>query len=169
MELWELVARESARDLVARYNACGDADEIEAMVALFAEDAVMEVGEWGRHEGREAIRAFFAGVRSPAEKDPAAQRRLIRHFTATHCIDVESPEHARGQCYFLVLTHSGLDHWGRYIDRYGTENGSWRFARREVVVDGVTPGGWAEARRKQTSKQEQQTQQQQARPRQAGR
>jgi hypothetical protein len=147
MDLWELIARESARDLVARYNACGDADEIDAMVALFAEDAVMDVGEWGRHEGRDAIRTFFEGVRRPATVQPTSQRRFIRHFTGTHRIDVESPERARGQCYFLVLTAEGLDHWGRYVDEYVATQGIWRFSRREVVVEGVTPGGWADARR----------------------
>jgi len=147
MELWELSARESARDLVARYNACGDADEIDAMVALFAADAVIEVGDWGRHAGRSAIRAFFEGVRRPARGGPASERRFIRHFTATHRIDVRGPERASGQCYFAVLTAQGLDHWGRYLDEYVLEDGVWRFARRQVVVDAVTPGGWADHRR----------------------
>lgn len=151
MEVWELIARESARDLVARYNACGDADELDAMVALFARDAVMDVGEWGRHEGRDAIRAFFEGVRRPAVSNPAAERRFIRHFTATHRIDVESRHRARGQCYFAVITASGLDHWGRYIDAYTLEDDIWRFAEREVAVEGVTQGGWAEARRAQAT------------------
>lgn len=147
MKTWELVARESARDLVARYAACGDANEIEAMVALFSRDAVMDVGEWGRHEGRDAIRAFLESVRRPASSDRKAGRRLIRHFTATHRIDVEGPERARGQCYFAVVTASGLDHWGRYLDEYVFEDGAWRFAHRQVVVDAVTPGGWADRRR----------------------
>lgn len=148
MEIWELVARESARDLVARYNACGDADEIDALVALFADDAVMEVGPWGRHEGKDAIRAFFEGVRRPARTDGAGgERRFIRHLTATHQIDVEGPDAARGRCYFAVLTAEGLDHWGRYLDRYAQRGGVWRFAAREVVVEGATPGGFADTRR----------------------
>jgi hypothetical protein len=146
MEIWELVARESARDLVARYNACGDADEIDAMVDLFARDAVIDVGEWGCHAGRDAIRAFFEGVRRPVSEKPEAQTRFIRHFTATHRIDVERAGRARGQCYFLVLTRDGLDHWGRYLDEYTVEDGAWRFAHRSVVVEGMTPGGFAAAR-----------------------
>lgn len=148
MELWELIARESARDLVARYNACGDLDDLDEMVALFADDAVMEVGPWGRHEGVAAIRAFFDEVRRPAR--PAAEsgeRRFIRHLTATHCIDVESPALARGRCYFAVLTSEGLDHWGRYVDRYVMDGDAWRFGHRAVWVEGVTPGGFADARR----------------------
>ncbi len=152
MEVWELIARESARDLVARYNACGDADELEEMISLFADDAVMDVGPWGRHEGAAAIRAFFEGVRRPSGTDGSAgERRFIRHFTATHRIDVESPVAARGQCYFVVLTSDGVDHWGRYVDRYTQRGGIWYFSQREVFVDGVTPGGWADARRARAS------------------
>jgi len=151
VEIWELIARESARDLVARYNACGDADLLDEMVALFSDDAVMDVGPWGEHEGIDAIRAFFEGVRGPARTDGGeegtGERRFIRHLTATHRIDVEGPDAARGQCYFVVLTSNGVDHWGRYVDRYVQQYGVWRFAHREVIVEGVTPGGWADARR----------------------
>ena len=61
MEVWELVARESARDLIARYNANGDSGRIEQMVAVFAPDAVFETGG-RRFEGRDAIHAFMSGV-----------------------------------------------------------------------------------------------------------
>ena len=42
MEHWELIARESIRDLAARYNANGDAGRIDQVVELFAEDAVLD-------------------------------------------------------------------------------------------------------------------------------
>ena len=157
MDLHELVARESARDLVARYNACGDGDQLDEMISLFADDAVMDVGDWGRHEGLAAIRAFFEGVRRPANADPATKRRFIRHFTATHLIDVESPNRARGQCYFLVLSTDGLDHWGRYLDIYTNSNGPWLFAHRKVIVEGMIPNGWAAARQTQTTQTTQTT------------
>ena len=43
MEHWELIARESIRDLVARYNANGDSGRFDPMLELFAEDATMEL------------------------------------------------------------------------------------------------------------------------------
>ncbi len=58
MEIWELIARESIRDLVARYNANGDSGRFDPMLELFAEDAVLEV-PGRRLEGRAAIRAFL--------------------------------------------------------------------------------------------------------------
>jgi hypothetical protein len=41
---------------------------------------------------------------------------------------------------------AGLDHWGRYTDRFVRVDGTWLFAQRSVRVDGATPGGWAALR-----------------------
>src|SRR5262249_43867324 len=55
---------------------------------------------------------------------------------------------ACGFAYFVVLTARGLDHWGRYDDRYTTASGGrWLFASRRVRLDGWTEGSWAGARR----------------------
>jgi ketosteroid isomerase-like protein len=139
METWELEARESIRDLVARYNANGDAGRIDPMVELFAGDAVLEVPD-ETVRGGDAIRGFFRGVAGDKTG------HLLRHFTATHQIDVDSPDAARGRCYYAVLTEDGLDHWGRYLDRYRRVAGAWRFGERRVTVDGRVPGGWADRR-----------------------
>ena len=61
MEHWELVARESIRDLVARYNANGDSGRFDPMLELFAENATFEL-EDRRCSGRAEIRAMFEGV-----------------------------------------------------------------------------------------------------------
>ena len=57
-----------------------------------------------------------------------------------------SPTEARGACYFLAVTEHGVDHWGRYRDRYVPEGDRWLFAHRLVRTDGTTPGGWAASR-----------------------
>ena len=141
MEAWELEARESIRDLVARYNASGDAGRFDPMLELFAEDAELEVP--GRTlRGRAAIRAFFEEVARGGGR-PAV--RVLRHHTATHQIDVLGPDEARGRCYFQVLTERGLDHWGRYVDAYRRRAGRWVFQSRRVSVDGAVPGAWGGA------------------------
>src|SRR3981189_2884722 len=107
MEVWELVARESIRDCIARYNANGDSGGIDDMVSVFAPDGIMETGN-GRYEGREAIREFMLSVvtRGRTESQDAASESIvltptqewiargrvpfIRHFTATTQIDVLS-------------------------------------------------------------------------------
>jgi uncharacterized protein (TIGR02246 family) len=141
VEAWELVARESIRDLVALYNANGDAGRIDSMMALFTEDAVL-VEPSGRHEGRDAVRRFFESVVSDRGESPS----LVRHFTATHQIDVDGPDEARGRCYYQVLTDAGLDHWGRYVDCYRRTDEGWRIHERTVSLDGCVPGGWADRR-----------------------
>ena len=99
MELWEIEARESVRDLVARYNANGDSGRIEQMVELFAEDAVMLIPPEGEYVGREAIRDFFGSI-AKGTKDEVQRNsdavRFIRHYTATHQIDVLDRDNAKG-------------------------------------------------------------------------
>ncbi len=168
MELWELVARERIRDLVARYNANADAGRFDEVVALFADDAVMELvsadGETRSFDGSEAIRSLLAGTkaawgrrggdqgrgggqegaddRRAGRRNPDNQdrgRHHVRHFVATHQIDVLDRAHARGRSYFLVLTAHGLDHWGRYVDEYEPRDGDWRITRRRALSDGHVP------------------------------
>jgi uncharacterized protein (TIGR02246 family) len=141
MELWELVARESIRDLVARYNANGDSGRFDPMLELFAEDAVLEV-PGALQRGRPAIRTYFEGVAKRTGQGGAAS--FVRHLTATHQIDLVSETEARGRCYYVVLTDRGLDHWGRYLDEYRKVDGRWLFSRRKATLDAAVPGGWAE-------------------------
>ena len=158
MELWELTARESIRDLVARYNANGDAGRFAEVLALFADDAVMEIatagGDVTRYEGHDAIATIFTGTKARWEREAAGpsggggatsvtasehqgRRRHVRHFTATHQIDVADRTHASGRSYFAVLMAHGLDHWGRYIDTYEERHGRWLFTLRRALPDGT--------------------------------
>ena len=143
MEHWELAARESIRDLVARYNANGDAGRTDAVLALFTEDAVMEL-PGGTYRGLNEIRGMFEDAAGVTGEEGGAAA-FIRHYTATHQIDVDDPDTARGRAYYLVVTDQGPDHWGRYVDRYRREEDRWRFAHRLVTVDRAVPGGWGEA------------------------
>jgi hypothetical protein len=139
----ELLAREAIRDLVARYNAGGDSGRFDEVVELFAPDAVLELERETLH-GREEIAQLFRRTqqRVVASAQPGG-RQHIRHFTATLQIDVEEPDAARGRCYFQVLMAHGLDHWGRYIDRYARVEGRWFFSHRRVIVDGRSEGSAA--------------------------
>jgi uncharacterized protein (TIGR02246 family) len=133
MELWELIAREEIRDLVARYNSNGDSGRFDEVLTLFAPDAVMELPE-ATYEGHDEIRSMFTGA--AASFASRTGFRYLRHFTATLQIDVLGPSEARGRCYYAVLMSHGLDHWGRYVDEYTTVDGKWRFHHRRVTVDG---------------------------------
>lgn len=128
------VARDEIRDLVARYNANGDTGRFAQVRELFTNDAVMRIEPDQEYVGIDAIMTIFTGTSS----NTAAANALthVRHFTSTHQIDLEDDSHASGRLYFAVLTDVGLDHWGRYVDRYVRTVEGWRFARRSVSVDG---------------------------------
>lgn len=141
MELWEVVARESIRDLVTRYNSNGDTGRFEQVLALFAPDAVMETrasgGEWQTYRGVEEIATIFTGTKQRWAAE-AGERRApgyIRHCVFTHQVDFLEPTRATGRCYFQVLMAHGLDHWGRYFDDYEERDGRWLFTRRRVTTD----------------------------------
>jgi len=147
VEVWELLAREGIRDLVARYNANGDAGRFAQVLDLFAPDASMELvdasGQVQRFDGHEAIATIFTGTKDRWDADAAAgptgAPRHVRHFVATHQIDLEDRTHATGRSYFAVLMPHGLDHWGRYLDRYEERGGRWLFTLRRALADGRMP------------------------------
>ena len=161
MEVWELIARESIRDCIARYNANGDSGRIDQMVEVFAPDGIMETGS-GRYVGRDAIHAFMSSVADrgrPAADDSEesvvmtptqewlARGRVpfIRHFTATTQIDVVSETEAKARSYYLFLTVHGLDHWGRYLDEFAPVDGKWLITHRREKTDAAFTGGWGAA------------------------
>jgi hypothetical protein len=140
MEHWELAARESIRDLVARYNSYGDSGRFDSVVELFSADAILDVdGEV--YAGRDEIRSLFT---SAAERFAAWPGKLVvRHMTTTLQIDVRSTTQARARCYYAVLMNHGLDHWGRYLDEFAVVDGRWVFTHRRELLDGTAPDGWA--------------------------
>jgi hypothetical protein len=145
MDTTEAVAREAIRDLVARYNANGDSGRFDQLIELFAPDAVMEL-EDGIYSGHAEILSIFTGTqqRWTTELNPAgstAPSHHVRHAVATHQVDFDDPSHARGYCYYSVLMPHGLDHWGRYFDRYEERDGRWVFTRRKVTTEGRTEQG----------------------------
>jgi uncharacterized protein (TIGR02246 family) len=139
VELWELSAREAIRELLAAYARAADSGNAERFAALFAPDGVLEVHGMESIEGRDAIRAFLSGGtgESPVR---------LRHHLTNVSIAVESPTAATGECYFTVFTDAGVDHWGRYRDRYAGAGDDWKIAHRLARTEGRTPGGWADSR-----------------------
>jgi hypothetical protein len=139
VELWERTARESIRDLIARYNAHGDSGRFEEVMKLFADDAVMELvttdGTVQRYAGREHIATVL--MDGDGLVSAVAAHHHVRHITATHQIDFVDQTHARGRSHFLVLMGHGLAHWGRYVDEYEVRNDGWVITIRRALTDGM--------------------------------
>lgn len=137
-EMARAVARDGIRDLVARYNANGDTGRFAQVRELFTPDAVMRIEPGTEYVGLDAIMTVFTGTSSNTTSSALTH---VRHFTSTHQIDFDDDhdDQASGRLYFAVLTDIGLDHWGRYVDRYVRTPSGWKFAHRSVSVD-----GWSE-------------------------
>jgi 3-phenylpropionate/cinnamic acid dioxygenase small subunit len=152
MTLDDMLAREGIRDLIARYNSYGDTGKFDLLWPLFTDDAVMEVGpargERRTHTGIDEVKEIFLGARGRVhEHDDRTATTYIRHFTATHQIDLVDADRATGRCYFAVIIGDavepgGVDHWGRYLDDYVRVDGAWKFQRRRVYLDGAVPDSW---------------------------
>lgn len=145
MDIWELIAREHIRDLVAGYAQLADTGRFDALLELFADDAVLHGGDQPEARGHDGIRAFLTGTGSSL-KDVTATS-LIRHHVSNLRIEVLSPVEARGTSYFLVVTDRGPDHWGRYRDEYVRRGDRWLFRYRRARLDGFAPGSWTAERR----------------------
>jgi hypothetical protein len=156
MELWELVARESIRDRIARWNSNGDAGRMDQMVLVLAPDVEFQAAESEVLHGRDAVLGFLTGVKGDKAEStqtaappktgrylPAGKRPSLRHFTSTPTIDFESETRAQVRTYYAVLSTFGLDHWGRYLDEFSVVDGEWLITKRTVTTEGVDPEGWA--------------------------
>ena len=72
-----------------------------------------------------------------------AAPKYMRHNITTSHVEVMGENEARGDTYFLNVNNKGLDHWGRWLDRFICDpNGRWLFASREVVVEGMAETSW---------------------------
>jgi hypothetical protein len=137
----DVIAREQIRDLVTRYNMYCDTGQFDEMMSCFTPDAHYLEVLLG-HEpldctGRAEIRAAIDAVRVEWEDASGGQKGLfIRHCVATHVITLESDRTARGSAYVLVVRPNGLDHWGRYKDRYVKIGDEWFIADRVARMEG---------------------------------
>ncbi len=141
MELSELVARESVRDLVAHYTWAGDRGRSRELADLFTVDGVLDVGgPGGRWVGRDEIAAQLDAVAARVVAAGGAPGP-VRHHVSSLTITFPGPTEATASSYFLVFTTVGVDHWGRYRDRLTSEpDGVWRFTERSARVDGHVEG-----------------------------
>lgn len=138
MELWELVARERIRDTLARYNWSGDAGRLDGLAETFCTDGVLEIRGAQPLRGRDEIAAFLGGVTENIAVNVDI-RPVVRHNVANVLFTAVSPDEAQVSSYFTVVTHIGLDHFGRYRDTLVPDGGTWLIKHRKVSSDWAAP------------------------------
>ncbi|OBI03299.1 nuclear transport factor 2 family protein [Mycobacterium scrofulaceum] len=134
MEIWELVARERIRDTLARYNWAGDAGDLDGLAGTFCADGVLEIRGLEPLRGRSAIASFLAGVNVDRAADV---KPIVRHNLTNVLFTGLTRESAHVSSYFTVLTHAGLDHFGRYRDTLVPDGDTWLISHRKVSTDWV--------------------------------
>ena len=142
------VAREAIRYTLAAYHLAGDRGRIDELVETFAADGVLELPS-GRYAGRPAIHAVLGGVgeRSTAPPAPGPSRPgVLRHHLTTSHVRFAGPAAADVWSYFLVISAVGVDHSGRYVDRFVATPTGWLIASRRVVVEWAAPDSVVGAR-----------------------
>jgi uncharacterized protein (TIGR02246 family) len=123
--------------LLNRYCHKLDGGDVAAVMALFADDAVLlpEYEGSERYQGREAIEAWYRRYSTRAGESV----RGLRHKISTAMIDVDG-DHARSVCYLdadSVDPSTGARSLagGRYEDELVRRDGVWLIYRRRIVVD----------------------------------
>ncbi|MGO9153698.1 nuclear transport factor 2 family protein [Mycobacterium sp.] len=142
MEMWELAAREQIRDTLARYNWSGDAGRIDGLAETFCADGVLEVRGLEPVRGRSEIAAFLGNVTSNVTGNVAADadvKPIVRHNVANVLFTELTPDQAHVSSYFTVVTHIGLDHFGRYRDILVPNGDTWLIKHRKVSTDWAAP------------------------------
>ena len=130
-DLHWVVDRARILDLTARYNRAYDNGDPDTFASLFTADAVMEIQGGPSFVGRDALRGM-------CPDGPAA----IRHVTVDAVITVDGDRATQDVTLLVVGRPSGerrgskVQSSGRYVDDLVRTGGGWRFARRQVAMDG---------------------------------
>lgn len=146
MTLEEVLARESIRQTMARYNIAGDRLRLEDFLAVFTTDAILEsegVAEEDafHYEGIEQIGQWISRwtSRTGDHRAPTHQATFVRHHLATSLIDLTGPQTAKASTYWTAYTDIGPDHCGYYLDRFHKAGEQWLIAHRRVRLDWRSP------------------------------
>ena len=135
----ELVDLEAIRDLARRYAHYVWQNDVEGVVALFADDGEMDPGVREPIRGKSNLR--------PAFEQMLLAGATFRPFIQQHVVDLAG-DAASGHCYIdlrAVVGGQSMIGGGWYEDRYARTADGWRFKSRKVVLSFFAPlsEGWA--------------------------
>jgi ketosteroid isomerase-like protein len=121
---------EGVRAAIAAYTQALDDGRTDDVIATFTPDAVCDLGAMGTFEGRDALRAAYAGW---APRAP--QRHLVLNTLVTGWSS--DAAEATSDVVFIAAGEAG---WsirlvGRYRDTLHRDGGTWRFHRRVATFE----------------------------------
>jgi ketosteroid isomerase-like protein len=147
MTVEDLLEIEAIRKLRTLYSYYLDAGELDALVALFADDAVCEFGPYGVWEGKATIRANYEVVERPMIEKGGF---LSLHANTNHWVELTGADSAVGRVYLIDLSLGGEPEknpmvWlGVYDESYRKIGGAWKIGRSSLQFlwpqRHITPG-----------------------------
>ena len=133
-------ARNELLDLISSYAHGFDHHDRELLRSIWSDDAVLDLGTWGRFEGIDAV------MEAP-ELFWAASPNM-HHWMANPLLEIDlEAGTATGMtsldCYCTYLESGTVHIGGRYRDRFVRSNGDWTIAERIFDLAFYTPlPGW---------------------------
>jgi SnoaL-like domain len=118
---------EGVRAAIAAYTLALDDGRTDDVVATFCADGGCEIPGLGTHQGHDALRAAYSGL-----KPARPQRHLVLNTLVTDWNDHEAS--AISDVVFILQGDAGwnIQLVGRYHDTLHHDAGTWRFHRRVV-------------------------------------
>lgn len=119
--------RDAIRDLFARYCFYVDTGAADDWAGTFAEDGEFHLAGGDPIAGRDALRAFAAGMGAGGS---------MHHVVANEIIDVDG-DRATCRASILVMSGGQMVASGRYEDTLRRFDGKWVIATRRFTPDGT--------------------------------
>ena len=137
-----MAARIEIAALIAELTNLGDAGSIDAFAKLFAHNGVYTLQDGTSATGPSEIERMLTEFSKNMQTAPNAPT-YMRHNISTSHVEVLGNGAASGDTYFLNVNDKGLDHWGRWQDRFTrADSKTWLFASRKVVLEGMIESSW---------------------------
>jgi gamma-hexachlorocyclohexane dehydrochlorinase len=134
-------SRIAIEDLIARYSKGFDNQDLETLLSIWHEDAVLDFGDaFGVHEGVEAIGTAAAGFWQALP--------WMHHWQSTPVIEIDGDRaaaHVGLDCMVRSAEQGPVRVAGSYEDVFERRDGVWKFANRKFEVAYWAPDSSFEA------------------------
>lgn len=120
------------RDLTHRYCSRVDGFDLEGVLGVYSDDAVLDLESlgMGRFEGQEALRGFYQGSIDGMESQA--------HVAANHLIELDGPDAAHGTHYVIAIANlkdgTKIHVHGLHTDTYRRTPSGWKIASRALSM-----------------------------------
>ena len=134
-ELQELLDRSRIADAVQAYCDHADHADVEAILGLFTDDAVLDLGGGALHRGKAELREVFIDrfALYTSTSFHCSGLRLVRYDGTT--ATTSTYLHAFHES---VEQHRQMQIWGRFEDEMVNRSGVWLFQQRHLRVAGLS-------------------------------